>query len=172
MHAFYNTQGRKKFKTSETTSGSASGNLNLNEKADEAVEETQEFRPMSRDRVKAKKKAAGSSRGGCSSLIDMEADKFFNIKQKIRKEGRATTVLYRVQESVVEYSGGRDSRNCTLKREKLEIQHRTLELAERKKRDRDILLYNSLIDPTLPPIQQQKLLEMKLEIKERYNFDY
>ncbi|GKB70220.1 hypothetical protein Tco_0931632 [Tanacetum coccineum] len=59
-----------------------------------------------------------------------------------------------------------------LKREKLEIQRRTLELAEREKRDRDILFYNSLIDPTLPLIQQQKLLERKLKIKERYNLDY
>ncbi|GJW98543.1 hypothetical protein Tco_0180351, partial [Tanacetum coccineum] len=40
MPALYNTQGRKKSKTSETTSGSASGGLNLNEEADEAVEET------------------------------------------------------------------------------------------------------------------------------------
>nr|GFB39477.1 hypothetical protein [Tanacetum cinerariifolium] len=40
MPAFYNTQGRKKSKTSETTSGSASGGLNLNEEADETVKET------------------------------------------------------------------------------------------------------------------------------------
>ncbi|GJR39837.1 hypothetical protein Tco_1215521 [Tanacetum coccineum] len=37
------TQGRKKSKTSETTLGSASGGLNLNEEADEDVKETQEF---------------------------------------------------------------------------------------------------------------------------------
>ncbi|GKB84890.1 hypothetical protein Tco_0957162 [Tanacetum coccineum] len=59
-----------------------------------------------------------------------------------------------------------------LKREKLEIQRRTLELAERDKRDKDILFYNSEISSSLPPIQQQKLLEMKLEIKARYNLDY
>ncbi|GKC01058.1 hypothetical protein Tco_0987194 [Tanacetum coccineum] len=41
MPYFYQTQGRKKSKTSETTSGSASGGLNLNEEVDEAVEETQ-----------------------------------------------------------------------------------------------------------------------------------
>ncbi|GJU78726.1 hypothetical protein Tco_1275796 [Tanacetum coccineum] len=35
--------GRKNSKTSATTLGSASGGLNLNEEADEAVEETQEF---------------------------------------------------------------------------------------------------------------------------------
>ncbi|GKF83551.1 hypothetical protein Tco_0245207 [Tanacetum coccineum] len=59
-----------------------------------------------------------------------------------------------------------------LKREKLEIQRQTLELAEREKRDRDILFYNSIIDTNLAPIQQQKLLEMKMEIKEPYNLDY
>ncbi|GJX80598.1 hypothetical protein Tco_0328747 [Tanacetum coccineum] len=53
-----------------------------------------------------------------------------------------------------------------LKREKLGIQRRTLELAEREKRDRCILFYNSKINSSLPPIQQQKLLEMKMEIKE------
>ncbi|GKA56885.1 hypothetical protein Tco_0755957 [Tanacetum coccineum] len=131
--------GRKKSKTSETTSRSASGGLNLNEEADEAVE------PIGRDRAKAKKKAAGSSRGGSSSLVDLTADNIW--------EAEAQEI-------------------AQLKREKLEIQRRTLKLAEREKRDRDILFYNSLIDPTLPPIQQQKLLEMKLEIKERYNLDY
>ncbi|GJT89404.1 retrotransposon protein, putative, ty3-gypsy subclass [Tanacetum coccineum] len=85
MPYFYKSQGRKKSKTSETTSGSASGGLNLNKEADEVVEETQEFRPMGRDRAKAKKKAAGSSCGGSSSLVDLVADKFFNIKQKNRK---------------------------------------------------------------------------------------
>nr|GEX25637.1 hypothetical protein [Tanacetum cinerariifolium] len=43
MPIFYQSQGREKSKISETTSGSAFGGLNLNEKADEAVEETQEF---------------------------------------------------------------------------------------------------------------------------------
>ncbi|GJX64492.1 retrotransposon protein, putative, ty3-gypsy subclass [Tanacetum coccineum] len=64
MPYFYQSQRRKKSKTYETTSGSASSGLNLNEEADEDVEETQEFQPMSRDRAKAKKKAAGSSREG------------------------------------------------------------------------------------------------------------
>nr|GFA95827.1 hypothetical protein [Tanacetum cinerariifolium] len=59
-----------------------------------------------------------------------------------------------------------------LKREKLAIQRRTLEVAEREKQDRDILFYNSVIDPSLPAVQQEKLLEMKLKIKERYNLDY
>ncbi|GJV75456.1 hypothetical protein Tco_1507040 [Tanacetum coccineum] len=113
MPNFYQSQGRKKSKTSETTSGSASGGLNLNEEADEAVEETQEFRPMGRDRAKAKKKAVGSSRGGASSFVDLVADKFCNMRQKKGKEGQGTTVLYRVEESGVEYPGGRGLRNCT-----------------------------------------------------------
>nr|GEX24672.1 hypothetical protein [Tanacetum cinerariifolium] len=75
-------KGRKKSKTSETTSESASGGLNLNEKANEAVEETQEFRPMRRDRAKTKKKAADSSRGGAYSFVDLVAEKFYNMKQK------------------------------------------------------------------------------------------
>ncbi|GJZ24334.1 retrotransposon protein, putative, ty3-gypsy subclass [Tanacetum coccineum] len=82
MPSFYQSQGRKKSKTSETTSGSASGGLNLNEEVDEAVEETQEFRPMGRDRAKAKKKAVGSSRGGSSSFVNLVADKFYNMKSK------------------------------------------------------------------------------------------
>nr|GFA66527.1 hypothetical protein [Tanacetum cinerariifolium] len=85
MPYFYKSQGRKKSKTSETTSRSASGGLNLNEEADEDVKETQEFQPMGRERAKAKKKAAGSSLGGSSSLVDLVADKFFNIKQKNRE---------------------------------------------------------------------------------------
>ncbi|GJV83335.1 auxin response factor 19 [Tanacetum coccineum] len=139
-------EGRKKSKTYETTSGSASSGLNLNEEADEDVEETQEFQPMGRDRAKAKKKVAGSSRGGASSFVDS------NRELSIR-EAEAREI-------------------AQLKREKLEIQRRTLELAEREKRDRDILFYNSAIDTTLPPIQQEKLLEMKMKIKARYNLDY
>ncbi|GJR34964.1 hypothetical protein Tco_1210648 [Tanacetum coccineum] len=139
MPHFLKIQGRKKSKTSKTTSGSGSGGINLNEEADEAVQETQEFRPMGRDRAKAKKKAASSS----FSIVDL-----LNIREAEARE------------------------IAQLKREKLEIQRRTLELAEREKRDRDILFYNSIIDTNLPPIQQQKLLEMKMEIKERYNLDY
>nr|GEZ14783.1 hypothetical protein [Tanacetum cinerariifolium] len=91
MPYFYQTHWRKKSKTSETTLGSASGGLSLNEEADEAVEETQEFRLMGRDRAKAKKKAAGSSRGG-SSFVDLVADKFYKHEtKKMGKEGRATT---------------------------------------------------------------------------------
>ncbi|GJX85791.1 hypothetical protein Tco_0336565 [Tanacetum coccineum] len=151
----------------------ASGGLNLNEEADEDVEETQEFRPMGRDRAKAKKKVAGSSRRGSSSFVDLVADKFFNIKQKKwrKKDGQQQSYIeFKNRELSIREADAREI--AQLKREKLEIQRRTLELAEREKWDRDILFYNSLIDPTLPPIQQQKLLEMKMEINERYNLDY
>ncbi|GJS18794.1 40S ribosomal protein S20-2 [Tanacetum coccineum] len=71
MPSFYqNTKGRKKSKTSETTSGSASGGFNLNNEADESEEETQEHRPIGRDRSKAKKKSSASSREGSSSFVE------------------------------------------------------------------------------------------------------
>nr|GEY37993.1 hypothetical protein [Tanacetum cinerariifolium] len=82
MPNFYTIQRRKKSKTSETTSGSESGGIDLN---DEADEETEELRPMGRDRAKAKKKSAGSSRAGSSSFVDLVADKFLNMKQKNRE---------------------------------------------------------------------------------------
>nr|GEV27382.1 hypothetical protein [Tanacetum cinerariifolium] len=80
---------RKKSKTSETTSESTSGGINLNEKADKAVQETQEFRPMGRDRANAKKKAAGFA----SSIVDLVADKFYNMKQK--KKTRNNRLIWR-----------------------------------------------------------------------------
>ncbi|GKA54104.1 hypothetical protein Tco_0753053 [Tanacetum coccineum] len=122
---------RKKPKTSETTSESASGGIDLN---DEADEETEELRPMGRDRSKAKKKSTGSSRVRSSSFVDL------NRELSIREA--------EVQQA------------AQLKRKKLEIQRRTLELAERDKRDKDIIFYNSEISSSLPPIQQQKLLEI------------
>ncbi|GJR37392.1 hypothetical protein Tco_1213076 [Tanacetum coccineum] len=158
-------QGAKKSKTSETTSGSASDGINLNEEADEVVQETQEFQPMGRDRAKAKKKAGGFS----SSIVDLVADKFYNMKQKKDKEQQAYMEMKNRELNIREAEAREIAQ---LKMEKLEIQRRTLELAEREKRDRDILFYNSIIDTNLPPIQQQKLLEMKMKIKERYNLDY
>ncbi|GKB78276.1 hypothetical protein Tco_0945171, partial [Tanacetum coccineum] len=71
---------QKNSKTSETISGSASGDFNLNNEADEFEEETQEHRPMGHDRSKAKKKSSTSSRKGSSSLVDLVADKFLNNK--------------------------------------------------------------------------------------------
>ncbi|GJX76092.1 hypothetical protein Tco_0322903 [Tanacetum coccineum] len=79
MPNFYNTQQRKKSKTSDTTSGSASIGIDLN---DEVDEETEELRPMGRDRSKAKKKSSGSSPAGSCSFVDLAADKFLNMKPK------------------------------------------------------------------------------------------
>ncbi|GKB76662.1 hypothetical protein Tco_0943557 [Tanacetum coccineum] len=100
---------------------------------------------MGHDRAKAKKKSFASSRGGSSSFLKNQE---LDIREAKRREA------------------------AELKREKLAIQRRTLELAEREKRDKDILFYNSEISSSLPAIQQQKLQEMKDEIKERYNLDY
>ncbi|GJY38672.1 hypothetical protein Tco_0425036 [Tanacetum coccineum] len=128
---------------------------------------------MCRDLAKAKKKAPGFSHGRSSSLVDLVADKFFNIKQKKwgkKDEQQQSYIEFKNRELGIREAKAREI--AQLKREKLEIQRRTLKLAEREKRDIDILFYNSLIDPTLPLIQQQKLLEMKLKIKERYNLDY
>ncbi|GKB18873.1 hypothetical protein Tco_0852796 [Tanacetum coccineum] len=102
---------------------------------------------MGHDREKAKKKAVGSSRGGSSSFVDLVADKL-SIREAEAREA------------------------ALLKREKLEIQCRTLELAEKEKQYRDILFYNLIIDLCLPSIQQEKLVEMKMEIMDRYNLDY
>ncbi|GJZ13957.1 hypothetical protein Tco_0549187 [Tanacetum coccineum] len=107
MPYFYQTQGRKKSKTSKTTSGSTSGGIKLNEEADEAVQK------------------------------DKEQQAYLDFKN---------------QELSIRETEAREI--AQLKMEKLEIQRRTLELAEREKWDRDILFYNSVIDPTLPPIQQ------------------
>ncbi|GJR59434.1 hypothetical protein Tco_1501596 [Tanacetum coccineum] len=142
MPSFYNnTKGRKKSKTSETTSGLTSGGFNLNNEVDEPGEETQEQRPMGRNRSMAKKKSSAFSRRGSSSFVDL-----LDIWEAERREA------------------------VELKREKIAIQRRMLELTERGKRDKDILFYNSETIPSLPAIQQQKLLEMKMKIKERYNF--
>ncbi|GKE58721.1 hypothetical protein Tco_1497906 [Tanacetum coccineum] len=62
---------------------------------------------MGRGRSKAKKKSVGSSRAGSSLFVDLVADKFLNMKQKIGNEVRGKTVLYRLEESGVEYPGGR-----------------------------------------------------------------
>ncbi|GJR51747.1 hypothetical protein Tco_1402268 [Tanacetum coccineum] len=84
---------------------------------------------MGRDRAKAKKKSFVSSCEGSSLFVDLELD----IREGDRREA------------------------AELKREKLAIQRRTLELAEREKRDRDILFYNSEISSSLPAILRQKL---------------
>nr|GEX48225.1 hypothetical protein [Tanacetum cinerariifolium] len=95
-------------KETGTTRGSASGGFNLNNKADESEEDIQEKkRLMGRDRAKAKKKSSASSREGSSSFVDLNRE--LDIREAERREA------------------------AELKREKLAIQRRTLELAEREK---------------------------------------
>ncbi|GKA25256.1 hypothetical protein Tco_0711365 [Tanacetum coccineum] len=76
--------GSKKYKTSETTSGSAQGGFNLNDEAGGSEEEIREERPIGRDRAK-KKASSSSSRSATSSvagggLVDLVADKWKSIK--------------------------------------------------------------------------------------------
>ncbi|GKC86921.1 hypothetical protein Tco_1147570 [Tanacetum coccineum] len=167
MPSFYNNaKGRKKSKTSKTTSGSASDGFNLNNEADEAEEESQEVRPPGRDQSKAKKKSVASSRGKSSSFVDLVADKFLNIKKERwnkREKQKQSYIQLKNRELDIREAKRREA--AELKREKIAIQRRTLELAEREKRDRDILFYNTEINSSLPAIQQQKLQEMKDEIK-------
>ncbi|GKA23664.1 protein RCC2 [Tanacetum coccineum] len=168
MPAFYkNIKGRKKSKTSETTSGSASGGFNLNNEADASEEEIQEKRVMGRDRAKTKKKSSASSREGSSSFVDLVADKFLNMKKEKRGKREEQQQSYiQLKNLKLDIWEVERWEAAELKREKLAIQRRTLELAEREKRDRDILLYNSEISSSLPAIQRHKLQEMKYEIKE------
>nr|GEV74613.1 hypothetical protein [Tanacetum cinerariifolium] len=101
MPAFFNTQLRKKSKTSETTSGSASSGFNLNDESDEVVEETQELRPMGQ-------------------------------KWGKRDEQQQSYVELKNRELSIREAEVREA--AQLKIEKLEIQHQTLELAERDNR--------------------------------------
>ncbi|GJX05215.1 hypothetical protein Tco_0191131 [Tanacetum coccineum] len=87
-----------------------------------------------------------------------------------REEQQRSYIELKIRELEIQEAERRKA--AELNREKLAIQRRMLELAEREKRDIDILFYNSVIDPSLSAIQQEKLLEIKLENKERYNLDY
>ncbi|GKC77595.1 hypothetical protein Tco_1128369 [Tanacetum coccineum] len=85
MPLFSKTQnhGRKKAKTSETTSCSMHSGLNLNEEVDGSGEEVRQVRPIDRDR--AKNKASSSSRSKSSSiaggdLVDLVTDKWNSLK--------------------------------------------------------------------------------------------
>ncbi|GJS26784.1 hypothetical protein Tco_0487404 [Tanacetum coccineum] len=173
MPSFYNNaKWRKRSKTSETTSGSASGGFNLNNEADEAVKETQEVQPPGRDQSMAKKKSTASSRGKSSSFVDLVAEKFLNIKkEKWNKREKQQQSYIQLKNRELDIREAERREAAELKREKMAIQLRTLELAEREKRDKDILLYNTEINSSLPVIQQ-KLQEMKDEIRKRHDLDY
>ncbi|GJV68418.1 protein RCC2 [Tanacetum coccineum] len=171
MPAFYkNIKGRKKSKTSETTSGSASGGFNLNNEADESEKEIQEKRAMGRDRAKTKKKSSASSREGSSSFVDLVAGKFLNMKKEKRGKREEQQQSYIHLKNLKLDIWEVERREAAELKERYFVSHiqqrRTLELAEREKRDRDILIYNSEISSSLPAIQRQKLQKMKYEIKE------
>ncbi|GJU89383.1 hypothetical protein Tco_1301806 [Tanacetum coccineum] len=57
-------------------------------------------------------KAVNSSRGELIHLLIVPTI-YYETKQKMEKEGQGTTVLYRVEESGIEYPGGRGLRNMS-----------------------------------------------------------
>nr|GFA06349.1 hypothetical protein [Tanacetum cinerariifolium] len=125
-------EGAKKSKTSETTSGSASGGFNLNDEADK-YEDAREHRPLGRDTAKAKNKSFASSRDGSSSLVDLVADKYLGIKST--KWGR----MHEQQDSYIQLTNreldihdAARKKATDLKREKSEIQCRKLQLYEKR----------------------------------------
>nr|GEW24181.1 hypothetical protein [Tanacetum cinerariifolium] len=108
MPLFYSKQnpGSKKAKTSEATSGSAQGGLNLNEEADGSGKELREVRPIGRDRGKKKASSfscsqASSATGG--GLVDMVADKWKSLKSVSWEKKETITVMYRLEESRIGY---------------------------------------------------------------------
>ncbi|GKB22643.1 secoisolariciresinol dehydrogenase-like protein, partial [Tanacetum coccineum] len=118
MLSFYkNTKGRKKSKTSETTSGSASGGFNLNNEAGEFEEQAQEDRPMGRDRSKAKKKSPASSREGSSSFVDLVADKYLGIKSTKEKmqEQQDSYIQLKNRELDIQEAARKEAAELTMK---------------------------------------------------------
>ncbi|GKC83106.1 hypothetical protein Tco_1138823 [Tanacetum coccineum] len=136
MPLFYSKQnkGSKKAKTSETTSGSTHGGLNLNDEADGSGEEVQEVRPIGQDR--AKTKASASSRFESSSiagggLIDLVIDKWKSLKSVGWEKRRNNNNLYRLEESGIIYPGKSELRDNALNEYKMNL--------EKAKKDRDQL---------------------------------
>ncbi|GKC33062.1 hypothetical protein Tco_1040356, partial [Tanacetum coccineum] len=82
--------------------------------------------------------------------------KYFERKlfQQEGKDEGETRFLYIVKNQELDIREAERREAAELKREKLAIQRQTLELAEREKRDREILFYNSEISSSLPAIQQ------------------
>ncbi|GKD43217.1 hypothetical protein Tco_1267862 [Tanacetum coccineum] len=159
-------KGAKKSKTSETTSGLASGGFNLNNEADEFEKETQEHRPMGRDYSKAKNKSSTSSREGSSSFVNLVAEKFLNIKStKWEKMQEQQGSYIQVKNRELDMQEAARKEAAELKRSKLEIQRRTLELAEKSngtKRSYSIIQKSTAL---CPQYKQQKQQEMKDKIK-------
>ncbi|GJX92466.1 hypothetical protein Tco_0345792 [Tanacetum coccineum] len=84
---------------------------------------------MGRDRSKAKKKSSTSSREGSSSFVDLVADKFMNIKSKNwgkMNEQQDSYIQLKNRELDIQEA-------AELKRDKLEIPHRTFKLIQKKK---------------------------------------
>ncbi|GKA67733.1 hypothetical protein Tco_0767650, partial [Tanacetum coccineum] len=121
-------------KTSETTSGSASDGLNLNNEAHEYEEKAPEHRPMGRNCSKAKKKSSASSREGSSSFVDLVADKYLGIKStKWEKMHEQQDSYIKLNNQELDIQEVVRKEATDLKREKIKIPHRTFKLIQKKK---------------------------------------
>ncbi|GJS19492.1 hypothetical protein Tco_0448124 [Tanacetum coccineum] len=151
MPAFYAKQnpGSKKAKTSKTTSGSAQGGLNLNE---DATSSDEELHLLHKEVL----------------LTWLKSFKVVGWGKK--KEQQQSYIDLKNQELEIQKKANREA--AELKRQKLELKRKTLELKLTMKRDKDLCFYMKKIDETLPPIQQEKLMEMKQQIKEPNDLDF
>ncbi|GKA83058.1 hypothetical protein Tco_0789806 [Tanacetum coccineum] len=111
--------------------------------------ETDSRRVTSRNR--AKKKASSSSRSESSSfercLVELVADKWKSIKLASwgkNKEQQDSYIQLKNRELDLQDAARREA--TEFKREELALQHQTLELPIKKKRDKDTFFYNSRID--------------------------
>ncbi|GKD95019.1 hypothetical protein Tco_1374856, partial [Tanacetum coccineum] len=117
------------------------------------------------------KASSFSSRFATSSiaeggLVELVADKWKSIKSaswEKKKEQQDSYIQLKNQELDLHDAARRKA--TELKREELALQRQTHELAVKKKQDRVLFFYMSRIDETLPSKQQEKLMEMKQEIK-------
>ena len=67
---------------------------------------------------------------------------------------------------------GKMQEEQAIKREKIKLQQRQVEIMDLTKRERDKIFYNSAIDPNLGERQLQELMQVKAPIKARYNLGY
>ncbi|GKB50890.1 hypothetical protein Tco_0901643 [Tanacetum coccineum] len=138
----YEYKGARKIQDFRNHLQSASGGFNLNNEADEYEEEAREHQPMGRDASKAKKKSHASSREGSSSFVALVVDKYLGIKstnwEKIQEQ-QDSYIQLKNQELDIHEAAHKEATD--LKREKLEIHRRKLQLYKKKEtRQRHFIL--------------------------------
>lgn len=159
-------ESRKKAKTSET------GSELLEE------EQTRNERPIGRDATKKNKKKSSTS--SKSSYMEDVAEKWKTIKSMalgMRKE--LADGYYELKKKKLdqkqmelELQAKRDQKAAEIEDKRFSLEQQRLEFEREKKCQKDIIFYLQPIDPSLPPLQQQKIQEVKDAIKAYYNLDY